>query len=128
MSSRPRYATVVLDVDSTVAGIEGIDWLAALRAPDVAAHSEELTRQVMEGAVALEKVYGDRMRLIAPTAEEINRLGSAYVAAIAPGCIDAVRQLRAAVARPRPHARDAGRSRKTAGKRYRACGSERQGF
>lgn len=96
MSSRPRYATVVLDVDSTVAGIEGIDWLAGLRAPDVAAHSEVLTRQAMEGAVALEKVYGDRMRLIAPTAEEIDRLGGAYVAAIAPGCIDAVRQLRAA--------------------------------
>ena len=35
----PAFASVVLDVDSTVSGVEGIEWLASRRAPDVAADS-----------------------------------------------------------------------------------------
>jgi phosphoserine phosphatase len=96
MSSESRYATVILDVDSTVAGIEGIDWLAALRTPDIAAKIAELTRQVMAGALSLESVYAERLRLVAPRAGDMAALGRAYVDALAPGCRDAVAALRAA--------------------------------
>src|SRR3982751_4409126 len=90
MSSRPRFATVVLDVDSTVAGIEGIDWLAALRGPEVEKRCADLTRQAMDGALPLEAVYGERLRLIAPTAAEVERLSEAYVSSIAEGCVEAI--------------------------------------
>jgi HAD superfamily phosphoserine phosphatase-like hydrolase len=96
MSSSSRYATVILDVDSTVASIEGIDWLAALRPPDVAVKIAAGTAQAMEGAVPLEAVYGERLRLVAPRRDEIEALGTAYVAAIAPGARETVAALRRA--------------------------------
>jgi phosphoserine phosphatase len=96
MSSRRRYSTVVFDVDSTVAGLEGIDWLARLRGPDVAAHCVELTHQAMDGAVPLETVYGERLTLIAPTKNEADRLAQAYVESVAPGCREAMAALRGA--------------------------------
>jgi phosphoserine phosphatase len=99
MSSSARYATVILDVDSTVASIEGIDWLAALRTPDVALRIAEGTTKAMEGAVPLEAVYAERLRLVAPRRDEIDALGKAYVAAIAPGARETVAALRAAGAR-----------------------------
>lgn len=93
MSSRSRFATVILDVDSTVAGIEGIDWLAALRTPDIAAEIAKLTVQTMGGAIPVETVYAQRLRLVAPRADEIDALGRAYVQALAPGCRDSVAAL-----------------------------------
>ena len=38
----------MLDVDSTLTGIEGIDWLAERRGPDLAAEIGELTRQAYQ--------------------------------------------------------------------------------
>jgi phosphoserine phosphatase len=99
MSSSSRYATVILDVDSTVVSIEGIDWLAALRTPDVALRIVEGTTRAMAGTVALEEVYGERLRIVAPRREEIDALGEAYVATIAPGAREAVAAIRAAGAR-----------------------------
>ncbi len=99
MSSRARYATVILDVDSTVASIEGIDWLAALRTPDVAAQIAAGTGRAMEGIVSLEAVYAERLRLVAPRRDEIDALGKAYVAAIAPGARETVAALRRAEVR-----------------------------
>src|SRR5437870_1790459 len=96
MSSRSRYATVILDVDSTVTSIEGIDWLAALRTPDIAARSADLTTKAMEGAISIQSVYSERLRLVAPRRDEVEALGKAYVAAIAPGCRETVAMLRAA--------------------------------
>ena len=37
VSNTMRYRSVILDVDSTLCAIEGIDWLAAQRGPEVAA-------------------------------------------------------------------------------------------
>src|SRR5207237_10303678 len=96
MSSRSRYATIILDVDSTVTSIEGIDWLAALRTPDIATTSAQLTTKAMEGAISIQSVYGERLRLVAPRRDEVEALGKAYVAAIAPGCRETVAMLRAA--------------------------------
>jgi len=96
MSSKSGYATVILDVDSTVVSIEGIDWLAGLRAPDVARKIAEGTTKAMEGTVRLEAVYGERLRLVAPRREEIDALGKAYVKAIAPGARETVAVLRRA--------------------------------
>jgi phosphoserine phosphatase len=82
----PRFASVVLDVDSTVSGIEGIDWLARRRGGATAAEITQLTADAMRGAIPLEDVYGRRLAVIRPTRAEIDALSSAYIAAIAPDC------------------------------------------
>jgi phosphoserine phosphatase len=64
---RPRFASVVIDVDSTLSGIEGIDWLAALRGPEMAAKISALTDRAMRGEITLDAVYGERLKMIAPT-------------------------------------------------------------
>lgn len=87
------YASVALDVDSTVSGVEGIDWLAALRGADVGARIAALTDRAMRGEIPLEAVYGERLALIRPTRAEIAALADAYIAAIAPGCANAIRRL-----------------------------------
>lgn len=93
-----RFATVVLDVDSTLSGIEGIDWLAQQRGPDVAAKIVSLTHDAMTGALPLEAVYGARLDAIRPTQSEIEELAVAYREHLAPGAEDAlVRMHRAGV-------------------------------
>lgn len=91
-----RFRTVVLDVDSTLAGIEGIDWLAARRGPEVAAEIAALTEQAMTGEAPIESLYGRRLELVRPGAEEVAALADAYRAAVAPGAPAALAALRGA--------------------------------
>lgn len=95
-SPAPRFASVVIDVDSTLSGVEGIDWLAGLRGPEMAARISALTDRAMRGEITLESVYGERLRMIAPTRREVDALAARYVEAIAPGAVDAVGALRRA--------------------------------
>lgn len=94
--SSPRFASVVLDVDSTLCGIEGIDWLAARKDPTIAAEIAALTSAAMAGEVRLEDVYARRLDQIRPDADDINALAQAYRVAIAIGAADTVRMLRSA--------------------------------
>ena len=80
-----RFSSVVLDVDSTLSAIEGIDWLAARRGPAVERLVAELTDRAMRGEIALDAVYGERLALVRPTRAEIDALAEAYVATMAPG-------------------------------------------
>ena len=93
---RARFASVVLDVDSTLSGVEGIDWLASLRGPAMAARIAELTDRAMRGEITLESVYGERLRMISPTRREIEALAIRYVEAIAPGAETVIEALRSA--------------------------------
>ncbi|MFI5310433.1 MAG: HAD-IB family phosphatase [Gemmatimonadales bacterium] len=88
-----RFATVVLDVDSTLAGIEGIDWLADRRGGDTAAFVRGLTADAMAGRIALDEAYARRLDRVAPTREEIRELAGAYCASVAPGARDAIERL-----------------------------------
>lgn len=77
-AGKPLFKTVIFDVDSTLADLEGIDWLAALRGPEVAAESEELTARAMAGEMPIEAVYTRRLQRIRPSAGEIMMLADAY--------------------------------------------------
>lgn len=90
------YRTVILDVDSTVAGIEGIDWLARRRSADLAREVASLTDRAMAGEIALEQVYGERVGRVAPSRDDVAALAAAYVGALSRGAADALRRLRAA--------------------------------
>jgi phosphoserine phosphatase len=81
---------VALDVDSTLCSIEGIDWLAARRAPDIARQVAELTERAMRGEVPLENVYGQRLSIVRPRREDVDALGRAYIDTIAPGAVEAI--------------------------------------
>lgn len=93
---RPRYKTVIFDVDSTLVAIEGIDWLAALREPAIALESEQLTAQAMAGELPIEAVYTRRLGRIRPTAAELLSLSGAYQAAVQPGARELIAALHAA--------------------------------
>jgi phosphoserine phosphatase len=94
--SRTNFASVVLDVDSTLCGVEGIDWLGTIRGGDVAARVADLTKRAMAGEIALDAVYGERLSLVAPTAESIRALAKAYARELAPGAEAAIYRMREA--------------------------------
>ncbi len=87
---QPRFATVVLDVDSTLCGIEGIDWLAARKGADIAIAVAEQTDRAMRGEIPLENVYAERLSLVKPTREDVEALGSEYVATLSNGAANAI--------------------------------------
>ena len=92
--SPPRFASVVLDVDSTLCGIEGVDWIAQLRGPDIARQSALLTERAMNGEIPIDAAYGARLDIIRPTRAEVDALSQAYqetLAADAPATIAALR-------------------------------------
>ena len=90
------FRSVILDVDSTLAGIEGIDWLAARRGLGVAEEIAELTSKAMDGSLAIESLYGLRLDLVRPSREEVAALTEAYKAQVAPGAREAITRLRTA--------------------------------
>lgn len=83
--SPARFASVVLDVDSTLTSLEGVDWLASLRGDDVARAIAALTDRAMAGEVSLESVYAERLSLIRPTRDEVALLARAYIREVQPG-------------------------------------------
>jgi phosphoserine phosphatase len=100
VSPRPaggrRYASVVIDVDSTLSGVEGIDWLAGQRGESFARRIAALTERAMNGELTLDAVYGERLALIRPRREEVEALAVVYRQAIAPGAAAAIAALRGA--------------------------------
>lgn len=90
-----RFNSIILDVDSTLSAVEGIDWLAAQRGPDIEAWSAALTERAMEGEIPIDAVYGERMRIVKPTLPEIRQLGKVYVERMATHAAETIEALRA---------------------------------
>jgi phosphoserine phosphatase len=95
-AAAPRFGTVVLDVDSTISGIEGIDWLASRRGEIISRRVSSLTEEAMRGSVPLEHVYGTRLATIRPRRDDLDALSRAYVEALAPGVVETFAQFRRA--------------------------------
>ncbi|MBI5850019.1 MAG: haloacid dehalogenase [Planctomycetes bacterium] len=74
------FRSIWFDCDSTLSAIEGIDELGTLRDDETRRAIAALTERAMAGELPLEAVYGERLRRIAPTAAECERLGARYVA------------------------------------------------
>lgn len=90
------FASVVLDVDSTLCGVEGIDWLAARRGPEAGARIAELTDLAMNGQLALDAVYGERLGVVRPGRDDLAALAAEYERTLAPGAAEAVARMHAA--------------------------------
>lgn len=95
----PDFASVVLDVDSTLCGVEGIDFLASRRGPEVGAEIAALTNGAMSGEIPLQSVYGKRLTIIRPTHADIAALTEAYRASVARGAAETIAALRRAAVR-----------------------------
>ena len=87
------FASIVIDVDSTLCGVEGIDWLASRHAPATGVLVAALTERAMRGDIALDDVYGQRLALVRPSADDLAALAVAYEDALAPGAERAVKKL-----------------------------------
>ena len=96
MSRPATYATVLFDADSTLAAIEGIDWLAERRGAAMARDIAALTERAMNGLVPLDAVYAERVARIRPTRAEIASLSHAYIAQMVPGTAELVQALHTA--------------------------------
>ncbi|HZI43402.1 MAG TPA: HAD-IB family phosphatase [Gemmatimonadaceae bacterium] len=93
---KPAFAAVVIDVDSTLCGVEGIDFLAARRGGDVGSRIAALTDRAMRGEAMLESVYGERLTIVRPTEADIAALADEYRETVAPGAPNAIAAMRAA--------------------------------
>lgn len=83
----------MLDVDSTLSAIEGIDWLAGLRGDAVRRQVAQATDRVMRGEARVGDVYTDRLVLIAPSRKEIAELAKEYIARVQPGAKESLAKL-----------------------------------
>lgn len=83
---------VLFDCDSTLSTTEGIDELAkrAHCGDEVAA----LTRQAMDGDVALEAVYNKRLDIIRPDRSDIAAIAEHYLHTITPGAAETIATLK----------------------------------
>lgn len=86
---------IFIDCDSTLSSIEGIDELARLRGDETFRECEGMTNKAMDGHIAIEDVYGARLDLIKPTADECEKMGQLYIDTIEPTAIDCLTRLRA---------------------------------
>lgn len=89
----PRFNSIVVDVDSTLSAVEGIDWLASRRSEDLRAKIAETTGRAMRGEVQLVDIFAARMNLVAPSREEVGALAREYVARLEPGVLESLAKL-----------------------------------
>jgi phosphoserine phosphatase len=87
---------IVFDCDSTLSAIEGIDELGRARGPEVFARVEAMTNDAMNGKIAVEAVFGERLRIIRPRACDVAAVGRQYIETIEPTAVAALGELRAA--------------------------------
>jgi phosphoserine phosphatase len=87
---------LLLDCDSTLSAVEGVDELGRLRGPEVFAQVERMTAEAMDGGIPLETVFARRLELIRPTRAEVEAVAAKYLATAEPDAADALARIRAA--------------------------------
>ena len=95
MSTR-RPEAVVLQVDSTVSGIDGLSWLTDRRDADSRLRLANLQREATSEGWSWTDLTRARLKHLRPRRAEINELGSAYLASLTPGSVDTANALRRA--------------------------------
>lgn len=86
---------VLLDCDSTLSAIEGIDELGRLRGAETFGAVEAMTREAMEGGTSMESIFARRLELIRPTLAELLSIGTLYISHVEPTAKESIQQLQA---------------------------------
>jgi phosphoserine phosphatase len=84
-------ALVILDCDSTLVGVEGVNELATRAG--VGERIAEMTRSAMDGEIPLEEVYGHRLEIIRPGRSDLAWLGRRYIETLVPGARESIAAL-----------------------------------
>ena len=87
---------LLLDCDSTLSSIEGIDELGRLRGPVTFKAVEDMTNAAMNGGTPMEAIFAKRLDIIKPTAAELAAIGAQYIATVEPTAVASLAKLRAA--------------------------------
>ena len=87
---------LLLDCDSTLSSIEGIDELGRLRGPATFKAVEDMTNAAMNGGTPMEAIFAKRLDIIKPTAAELAAIGAQYIATVEPTALASLAKLRAA--------------------------------
>lgn len=85
------FSVVCFDCDSTLSKIEGIDELA--RRNGIFDQVAALTDAAMNGELALEEVYANRMSLIQPDQAAIDWLAELYITEMVDGVLETIQTL-----------------------------------
>jgi phosphoserine phosphatase len=95
---QPKFDAVCFDCDSTLSRIEGIDELAARCG--LGREIAVLTEAAMNGSLAIDAVYAERLAAVRPDQATVASLGQRYVEELVPGAketVDALHRLGKAV-------------------------------
>ncbi|MBW8782369.1 MAG: HAD-IB family phosphatase [Verrucomicrobia bacterium] len=87
---------LILDCDSTLSAIEGIDELARSCGPEVFARVEAMTHDAMDGKLPVEAVFGRRLEIIRPEASHVAAVGQRYIDTVEPTAKSMLAAVRAA--------------------------------
>ena len=87
---------LLLDCDSTLSSIEGIDELGRLRGPETFKAVEDMTSAAMNGGTPMEDIFAKRLNMIKPTLAELQAIGAKYIATVEPTAVETLDKLRAA--------------------------------
>lgn len=91
-----RTKLLLLDCDSTLSAIEGIDELARLRGLEVFEQVASLTDRAMNGELPIDRTFGARLDLIRPDADACCKIAMRYLEHMAPNVVEAIEDARAA--------------------------------
>ncbi|MCX6918452.1 MAG: HAD-IB family phosphatase [Verrucomicrobia bacterium] len=87
---------LLLDCDSTLSALEGIDELGRLRGPATFKAVEDMTNAAMNGGTPMEAIFAKRLDIIQPTKAELESIGALYISTVEPTAVATLTQLRAA--------------------------------
>jgi len=87
---------IAFDCDSTLSAIEGVDELGRLAGAEVFQQVEDLTNQAMNGEIAIEDIFGQRLDLIQPTRQQMEEIWALYIEHIEPTARETVAALQEA--------------------------------
>ncbi len=93
-SNRPE--SIVLQVDATISGIDGLAWLSSRRDAASAAYLVALQTESVASGWSASTHQRARLAHLRPRRAEVNELGAAYLAALTPGAALAVQAFRRA--------------------------------
>ncbi len=85
------FEVICFDCDSTLSRIEGIDELARRSGQFEAV--ADLTNQAMDGNIALQQVYGQRLQMIQPKQSDIDWLAQLYIEEVVEGAKETLQAL-----------------------------------
>ncbi|MCX6920192.1 MAG: HAD-IB family phosphatase [Verrucomicrobia bacterium] len=87
---------LLLDCDSTLSSIEGVDELGRLRGTAIFKAVEDMTNAAMNGGTPMEEIFAQRLNMIKPTLAELQAIGTKYIATVEPTAVETLEKLRAA--------------------------------